>query len=52
MDISQDARKAALRKAVTEVRSWVADGAWDAGPAEPPPELPPDVKPQVIIDQV
>ncbi len=52
MDISQDARKAALRKAVIEVRSWAADGAWDAAPAEAPPELPRDVKPQVILDQV
>ena len=52
MDISPDARKAALRTAVAEVRSWVADGAWDAAPAEAPPELPRDVKPQVILDQV
>jgi FMN-dependent NADH-azoreductase len=52
MDISQDARKAAFRKAVTEVRSWVADGAWEGTPAEPPPEMPTDVKPQVILDQV
>lgn len=52
MDISQDARKAALRKALSEVRSWVADGAWDGTPAQPPPELPADVKPQVILDSV
>ena len=50
MDVSQDARKAAIRAAITDVRSWVADGAWDAPTPEPLAEIPAEVKPQVLLD--
>jgi FMN-dependent NADH-azoreductase len=51
MDISQDSRRAAFKAAISDVRSWVADGAWDASPAPLAEALPADVKPQVIIDE-
>ena len=50
MDISQEARRAAFKEAISDVRSWVAAGAWEATPPQPATALPLDVKPQVIID--
>lgn len=50
MDISTDLRKSANKSAIREVRSWVAQGAWDAAPAEPPAPLPADIKPKVIVE--
>jgi FMN-dependent NADH-azoreductase len=50
MDISPDSRKAAFKAAISEVRAWVAEGAWEASPPSQAEELPADVNPQVIID--
>lgn len=50
MDVSQESRRAAFRTAISDVRSWVGDGAWDASPLQQPVEVPADVKPQVIVD--
>jgi FMN-dependent NADH-azoreductase len=50
MDVSQESRKAAFRAAISDVRSWVGKGAWDASPLQQPVEVPADVKPQVIVD--
>ena len=51
MDVSQESRKAAFKHAVTEVRSWVAAGAWAASRSTGSTGLPADVKPQVIVEQ-
>lgn len=50
MDVSQESRRAAFRTAISDVRSWVGEGAWDASPLQQPVEVPADVKPQVIVD--
>jgi FMN-dependent NADH-azoreductase len=50
MDVSQESRRAAFRTAISDVRSWVGEGAWDATPLQQPVEVPADVKPQVIVD--
>jgi FMN-dependent NADH-azoreductase len=50
MDISQEARKLAMKSAINDVRSWVAAGAWESSPSEPAAALPADVKPRVIND--
>lgn len=49
MDITQEARRAAIKAAINDVRSWVADGAWEGSPPPHEVELPADVKPQVIV---
>jgi len=49
MDISMEARRAAFRSAITDVRSWVSAGAWDGTSSEVATALPADVKPQVIV---
>ena len=51
MDISQESRKAAFKAAISEVRSWVANGAWDLAPTGQAEALPADIKPQVIVDE-
>jgi hypothetical protein len=51
MDVSQESRKAAIRAAVADVRSWVAAGAWDTAPSTPAETLPPEAKPKVIVEQ-
>lgn len=51
MDVSQESRKAAIRAAVADVRSWVAAGAWDTAPSAPAETLPPEAKPKVIVEQ-
>jgi FMN-dependent NADH-azoreductase len=50
MDVSQESRKAAFRAAISDVRSWVGEGAWEASPLQQPVDVPADVKPQVIVD--
>lgn len=50
MDISQESRRAAFRTAIADVRSWVAEGAWDGTPSQLAEALPADVKPQVILE--
>jgi len=50
MDISAETRKAAYKAAISDVRSWVAEGAWDSGLSTPAEALPPGVKPPVILD--
>jgi FMN-dependent NADH-azoreductase len=49
MDVSA-LRKQALRTAANEVRSWVANGAWDASPTVLPDLLPIGAVPRVIIE--
>lgn len=49
MDISQESRRAAVKAAISDVRSWVADGAWEGSPPPQEVPLPADVKPQVIV---
>lgn len=48
MDISPESRKVAVKATISEVRSWVAEGAWGASPVQEPAALPEDIKPQVI----
>lgn len=50
MDVSQDSRRAAFRTAISDVRAWVANGAWEGMPDVVVEELPQDLKPQVILD--
>ncbi len=52
MDIAQESRTAAFKSAISDVRSWVANGAWDASPPAQDAALPEDIKPQVIVDEV
>ena len=50
MDISQESRREAFRSAISEVRSWVDNGAWDGLPDLATDEIPADLNPQVILD--
>ena len=50
MDISGELRKTAFKAAIRDVRSWVANGAWDGSQTIPAQALPADVKPQVILE--
>lgn len=50
MDVSSDSRRAAFRAAIGEVRSWVAEGAWDRPGVEHADPLMAEVKPQVIVE--
>ncbi|WP_188111388.1 FMN-dependent NADH-azoreductase [Nocardioides antri] len=50
MDVTSELRRSASRAAIRDVRSWVAQGAWDGSPTEVSDLLPADVKPQVIVE--
>ncbi len=50
MDISVDLRNAAYKKTISDVRSWVANGAWDVPPAVPAQAVPKGAKPKVLLD--
>ena len=50
MDVTADLRREAFRKAVGDVRAWVAGGALDDEPSAPVDALPAGVKPQVIVE--
>ncbi|MFQ6172298.1 FMN-dependent NADH-azoreductase [Oryzobacter sp. R7] len=50
MDVSQEARRDAFRSAINDVRSWVANGAWDGMPDVGIDEIPSDLNPPVILD--
>ena len=51
MDVSSDLRRDAFRKAIGEVRAWVAGGAWDGEPGAREDALLPGVKPQITVEQ-
>jgi FMN-dependent NADH-azoreductase len=48
MDVSLEARKAAIKKAIREVRQFVQDIHWERDAAEPTIELPKELKPMPL----
>ncbi len=51
MDVSLDARKAAYKKVIGEVRDYVANSHWESGVAMPKVENPEGLKPAPLFEQ-
>ena len=50
MDVSLEARKAAIKKAIREVRQFVQDSHWELDAAAPTIELPKELKPAALVE--
>ncbi len=50
MDVSLEARKAAIKKAIREVRQFVQDSHWELAAAAPTIELPKELKPIPLVE--
>lgn len=51
MDISTELRNAAFKSNIADVRSWIANGAWETAPNVPRQAVPTDSKQRVIVER-